>query len=162
RVIKGALIGNVNTTAPVFDGETFKNGRFLRWCRVAGIDWPAKLSDCTGKPYYCTDGDTFKEMEVRHPFIAEVRQGRTTPSQFKACALTVDASLKRHYFSTSVFGAVTGRNQPCNFVFGGPKWLRFLIVPESPDHVLVNVDFVAEEIGIGAGLSADPVMRAVY
>jgi DNA polymerase I len=49
-----------------------------------------------------------------------------------------------------------------NFIFCGPKWLRFLIVAESPDHVLVYVDFTAQEFGIAAALSSDPVMRAVY
>jgi DNA polymerase I-like protein with 3'-5' exonuclease and polymerase domains len=69
---------------------------------------------------------------------------------------------RRHYFNTSVFRSVTGRNQPKNFVFSGPKWLRQLIVPESPDHLLVYVDYVAEEFGIAAALSEDPAMRATY
>ena len=40
--------------------------------------------------------------------------------------------------------------------------MRFLIVPPSPDHVLVYVDYVAEEIGLAAALSGDPMMREVY
>jgi DNA polymerase I-like protein with 3'-5' exonuclease and polymerase domains len=35
-------------------------------------------------------------------------------------------------------------------------------VAESPDHVLVYVDYVAQEIGVAAALSGDPALRAVY
>jgi DNA polymerase I len=101
-------------------------------------------------------------MEGRHPFIARVREVRKTLKQFEGRSLVVDPELRSHYYGTSVFRSVTGRNQPTNFVFGGPKWMRYLIVPESPDHVLVYADFVAQEIGIAAALSGDPAMRAVY
>jgi DNA polymerase I-like protein with 3'-5' exonuclease and polymerase domains len=57
---------------------------------------------------------------------------------------------------------VTGRNQPRKFVFSGPKFLRWLIVPESPEYVLVYVDYTAQEIGLAAALSDDPTMRKIY
>jgi hypothetical protein len=161
-VIKARLIGNVNATWRVFDGETFKKAAFLGWCRSEGIDWPTKISETTRKPYYCFDKDVMKDMEGRHPFIAELRQVLKTLKAFEGRALAVDPVSRRHYYSTSVFRAVTGRNQPRGFVFAGPKWLRWLITAESPDHVLVYVDFVAQEMGIAAALSGDPVMRAVY
>ncbi len=161
-VIRARLIGNVNATWRVFHGETFKSKQFLGWCRKADIDWPVKVSEKTGESYHCLDGDTMKDMEARHPFIAELRQVRKTLEQFGRRSLTVDPAARRHYYSTSVFRAVTGRNQPRNFVFGGPKWLRFLITAESPDHVLVYVDFVAQEIGVAAALSGDPAMRTDY
>jgi hypothetical protein len=161
-VIKARLIGSVNATWPVFAGETFKRGAFLAWCRSVGITWPVKVSDTTGKPYCPVDKDTLKEMEARHPFIADVREVLKTLKQFEGRALTVDERLGRHFFSTSVFRSVTGRNQPRNFVFSGPKWLRYLILPESPDHVLVYVDFVAQEVGIAAALSRDLTLRAIY
>jgi hypothetical protein len=161
-LIKNTLIGNVNATWPVFDGETFKNQSMLRWARSVGIAWPVKVSETTNKPYHSFDRDTMKEMEARHPFIGEIREIRKTLDQFEGRSLTVDPVLNRHFYSTSVFRSVTGRNQPRNFVFSGPKWLRFLIISESLDHVLVYVDFVAQEIGIAAGLSGDLAMRAVY
>jgi hypothetical protein len=160
--IKAALMGNVNATWPIFVGETFKKKSFLTWCRRAGIDWPAKVSDATGKAYYPCDKETMKDMEGRHPFIGRVREVLKTLDQFEGRSLTLDPVLGRHFFSTSVFRSVTGRNQPRNFVFSGPKWLRYLIVPESPEHVLVYVDYTAQEIGIAAALSADPMMRAIY
>jgi hypothetical protein len=160
--IKSHLIGGINATWPVFAGETFKRGAFLAWCRNLGIAWPVKLSGTTGKPYYPVDKETLKEMEARHPFIADVREVLKTLKQFEGRALTVDERLGRHFYSTSVFRSVTGRNQPRRFVFSGPKWLRYLIVPESPDHVLMYVDYVAQEVGIAAALSRDPAMRATY
>jgi DNA polymerase I-like protein with 3'-5' exonuclease and polymerase domains len=103
-----------------------------------------------------------KDMEGRHPLIAQLRQVRKTLAKARSRPLVVDLETQRHYYSTSVFRSVTGRNQPRNFVFSGPKWLRQLIVPESPDHVLVYVDFIAQEVGIAAALSKDPTMRAIY
>ncbi len=160
--IRSRIIGDVNATWPVFEGETLKKGSFLGWCRRAGIAWPTKVSKATGKPYPCFDKDVMKEMECRHPFIAEVREVLKTLKQFEGRSLVVDPRHGRHYYSTQVFRSVTGRNQPRNFVFGGPKWLRFLIVPESPDHVLAYVDFVAQEVGIAAALSGDPALGATY
>jgi hypothetical protein len=121
-----------------------------------------RVSQTTGQAYHSLDKDVMKEMEGRHPFIAQVRQVLKTLDQFERRSLTLDLVSRRHHFSTSVFRSVTGRNQPRNFVFGGPKWLRYLIVPESPDHVLVYVDYVAQEVGIAAALSGDPAMRAIY
>lgn len=40
--------------------------------------------------------------------------------------------------------------------------MRWLVIPESPEHVLTYVDYVAQEVGIAAALSGDPVLRAVY
>jgi DNA polymerase I len=160
--IKAALIGDVNATCRVFDGETFSRTAFLQWCDTARIHWPTRISPRTGKRYRPVDRDTMKETEGRHPFIAQVREVLKTLKQFEGRALTVDPITKRHFYSTSVFRSVTGRNQPRNFVFNGPKWLRFLITPESTDHVLVYVDYVAQEIGVAAALSGDRMLRAVY
>ncbi len=68
----------------------------------------------------------------------------------------------RHHFDVMPFATVTGRNAPRGFIFGMPKWFRFLIVPESPEHVLAYVDYTAQEIGIAAALSGDPAMAAMY
>jgi DNA polymerase I-like protein with 3'-5' exonuclease and polymerase domains len=160
--IRSALIGDTNRTWPVYRGESFCKRAFLGWCRSVGVDWPAKLSARTGKPYFPMDKETMKGMEGRHPFIAEVRQVEKTLKQLSSRSLVVDPVTRRHHFGTSVFRSVTGRNQPRNFVFSGPKWLRLLIVPESYDHVLVYVDYTAQEVGIAAALSTDPAMRAIY
>lgn len=160
--ILDGLIGTVNQVTPVFVERKFKKHPMLRWCRGVGILWPVKPSETTGKPYQPFDDETLKEMESRHPFIAAVRQVKKTMERFKEQSFAVDPSTHRHYFSTNTFGAITGRNGMKGFIFNGPKWLRFLIVPESPGHVLVYFDFEAQEIGIAAALSGDPEMWAMY
>jgi DNA polymerase I-like protein with 3'-5' exonuclease and polymerase domains len=160
--IGARLIGDVNATWRVFDDTSFNKRSFLRWCRSQGIDWPVTISNTTGQAYRSSKKEVMKEMESRHPFIAQIRQVGKTLDQFERHALVVDPVLRRHFYSSSTFRAVTGRNQPRGFVFAAPKWMRWLIVPESPDHVLVYVDFVAQEVGIAAALSGDPAMRSVY
>ncbi len=160
--IQAALIGDINRTWPVFIDNSFNKASFLTWCRHVGIQWPVAQSEATDKPYFVMDDDTFKAMETRHPFIAEIREVRKTLAKFGQRDLIVDPVTGRHYFNTMAFRSVTGRNQPKNFIFSGPKWLRFEIVPESPDHVLVYVDYVAQEIAIAATLSGDPAMLAIY
>ncbi len=160
--IRMALIEGINKTHPVFDGLTFKKSAFMNWCRRENIRWPLQMSETTGLPYHPLDEKTFKAMEPRNLFIADVRQVRKSMAGLGRRALVVDAVLGRHCYGASAFRSVSGRNQPRKFVFGGPKWMRFLIVPESPDHVLVNVDFTAQEIGIAAALSGDGNMRSVY
>ena len=160
--IQAALIGDVNGTWPIFSGNSFNKAAFFAWCEQAGIAWPVETSRATRKPYRSLKNETFKEMETRHPFISEVRQVRKTLSSMGQRTLTIDPVSRSHYFSTSVFRSVTGRNQPKQFLFSGPKWLRFLLVPESPDHVLVYVDYTAQEVGLAAALSQDETLRAIY
>jgi DNA polymerase I len=161
-LIREALICEINSVYPVFFDGSFHKASFLEWCRRHGIKWPTKVSLRTKRSYPPFDRDTFKEMEHRHPFIAQVREVLKTLSSFEKRSLVVDFERHRHYYSTSVFRSVTGRNQPRNFVFSGPKWLRFLIVPESRDHVLVYVDYIAQEFALAAALSGDRGMREMY
>jgi DNA polymerase I-like protein with 3'-5' exonuclease and polymerase domains len=168
--IQDSLTADLNG---VYQGGSFNKARFLEWCDSEGIRWPLKQSKPTrvkaGKPdkntrgkYHPMDNETFKEMQGRHSFIGEVRQLRKTLASFSGRSLTVDNDRIRHYFSTNIFRAVTSRNQPRKFVFSGPKWLRCLVVPESPDHLLVHVDYTAQEIGIAAALSGDRRMQEIY
>ena len=160
--IRQALIDQINKTHPLFDHGVFKGKRFLRWCDSAGIKWPVKESPRTGKWYRPLDDDTFNDMSGRHPFIQAVRQVRKTLKQLDNRSMVIDEVDGRHYFGTHAFRSVTGRNQPRAFLFSGPKWLRWLVVPESPDHVLVYVDYVAQEIGVAAALSGGVAMRQIY
>jgi DNA polymerase I len=160
--IREALIGDVNQTWPVLRGDSFSKAAFFAWCEQTGIAWPVETSMATGKLYRSLKDETFKEMETRHPFIGGVRQVRKTLSSMGKRTLAIDPVGRRHYFSTSVFRSVTGRNQPKKFIFSGPKWLRFLLVPESPDHVMVYVDYTAQEVGLAAALSEDEALRAIY
>ncbi|QEL13885.1 DNA polymerase [Limnoglobus roseus] len=160
--IAAALIADLNRTCPVYDGETFKKKRFLAWAAREGIRWPVKPSRTTGRLYHPLDDDTLEEMENRHPLIADVRQTRKTIKSLQKHGIKVDGRSGRHHSSTMPFRSITGRNQPRMFLFAGPKWTRRLAVPPSPDHALVYVDFVSQEIGVAAALSSDTAMRAMY
>jgi hypothetical protein len=152
----------INATWPVYDGEVFKRKVFLTWCQAVRIGWPTRRSPATGKYYLPVDADTLKDMEGRHPFIKRLREVLKTHKHLGKRSIVIDRGTGRHYFDTFPLGSVTGRNQPRGFLFGGPKWQRWLMVPESPDHVLVYVDYVAQEIGVAAALSGDPALRAAY
>jgi hypothetical protein len=149
----------VNAVWPVFVGTTFKRGAFLEWTRRVGIAWPTKRSQTTGKIIFDFEDDVFKEMEIRHPFIAQLRQSRKTIAALSKRSLVVDEVTGRHHFDHRAFATVTGRAAPTKFLWNGPKWQRWLIVPESPDHELATVDFVGQEFAITAHLSNDSAMR---
>ena len=125
--------------------------------RVAPQDQPD-----TGRAYRPLDDETMKDMESRHTFIGQVRQVLKTVRYLGRRSIKIDGRTRRHYFNTSPFRSVTGRNQPRKFIFSAQKSMRWLVIPESPEHVLTYVDYVAQEVGIAAALSGDPVLRAVY
>jgi len=160
--IRDALIAEVNRTWPVFQGGVFTKASFLEWCHTQGITWPKKFSEKRGVKYHSFDRDTRSAMQGHHPFIAQLHEVLKTLDSFKKWSLVVDPVTSQHYFNSSVFRTVSGRNQPRNFVFSGPKWQRLLLTPESPNHVLVYVDYTAQEIGLAAALSSDGNMRSVY
>ena len=157
------LIVQVNKTWPVYVDGSFNRKSFLAWCTRQNIVWPSKRSDVTGRLYRSFDDETLKDMEALNPFIASVRQTRKTINAFKRrVSISIDGTTKRHYFSTSPFVSITGRNQPRNFLFAQPKWMRWLVIPPGPDTVLVYVDYSSQEIAIAAALSSDPAMRKMY
>jgi len=61
------------------------------------------------------------------------------------------------------FHTRTGRNQPQagQWVVAAPRWLRHVVRPQ-PGHSLALVDWVQQEFGIAAALSADPAMLKAY
>lgn len=157
------LRNTVNKTVPVYrwDGS-FSRRAFFRWIDQQGISWPPAWSIERRCYYRPTADDAFESMETRHPFIAELREVRKTLRSLGKFAISVDGRAGRHYYSTMPFRSVTGRNQPSKFVFCGPKWMRWTVVPSSIDHVLVYVDYSAQELGIAAALSGDAAMATMY
>jgi DNA polymerase I len=163
ELIVDYLRNQVNQTAQIYQNGVFKRQVFLGWCRRAGIAWPWTRSEATGRPTQSLDDDTMKFMESRHPYVALVRQVKKTCDSFnRRLGVRFDGVTKRHYFSTWTFASITGRNQPTAFIFGAPKWMRWLVVPESRDHVVCDLDVHCEEIAIAAALSGDTAMREMY
>jgi len=160
--IREELAAGVNSIHPVFVDAALSRKALIGWAKSNGIVWPVRSDPRTGKRLQSIDDDTLKSLETLRPFIAQVRQVNKTLKHLSKRSLAIDSQTSRHHFSTSLFRSVTGRNQPRGFIFSAPKWMRFLIVPESPEHVLVYVDYVAQEIGIAAALSGDRALAETY
>lgn len=163
RALCDYFINKVNMVWFVYKDGSFSRKSFLAWCGYRGIRWPLVKSDITGQYRESFDDDTLKSMEALNPFIAQIRQTRKTLNAFKRkVSINIDGRTSRHYFSTSPFRSITGRNQPCKFIFGAPKWMRWLVISPGSDTVLIYVDYKCQEIAIAAALSGDKVMREMY
>jgi hypothetical protein len=158
RGVQTRLIAEVDQRYRVFEGTTFKRDRFARFLAARNIPWPMldsgqlDLSD-----------DTFRSQARAYPVVAELRELRAALGQmrlFEDLAIGPDG---RNRTSLAPFRARTGRNQPSNarFIFGPSRWLRSLIQPE-PGWAIAYLDFISQEIGVGAALSGDGAMLEAY
>jgi DNA polymerase I-like protein with 3'-5' exonuclease and polymerase domains len=160
--IRERIIAEANAVAPVMRSSGIVLEAFVQWCLDNEIPPPEVYDRKIRGPRFSVANDALKEIEHHHPFIAKARQDQKTLKMFKKNTMVVDAVNGRHYFDIVPFRTITGRNAPKGFLFNAPKWMRFLAVPESPDHALVYVDYKAQEIGIAAHLSGDPAMQEMY
>ena len=117
EALRDHLMDRVNRTASIFREGSFRRKSFLAWCRHTGIEWPRKISPTTGRAYRPLDDETMKDMESRHTFIGQVRQVLKTVRYLGRRSIKIDGRTRRHYFNTSPFRSVTGRNQPRKFIF---------------------------------------------
>ena len=156
--VQSQLVAEVDQRYHIFDGTVFKRDRFARYLVERGIPWPSldtgqlDLSD-----------DTFRSQAKAHPAVAELRELRAALGQmrlFEDLAIGPDG---RNRTSIAPFRARTGRNQPSNakFIFGPSRWLRSLIRP-TPGMALAYLDFISQEIAVGAALSGDAAMLEAY
>jgi hypothetical protein len=155
--LQGSLISEIDVDYGVFEGRTFKSDRFAAWLDRVGIPWPRLESGVLD-----LSDDTFRERAKTHPIVAPLRELRHTLSGMRLNDLTV-GSDGRNRCLLSPFASRTGRNQPSNsrFIFGPSVWLRGLIQP-PPGHAVAYIDWSAQEFGIAAALSGDPIMLAGY
>lgn len=141
------------------DGS-FCREAFWRWVDSRRIRWPVKQNE-RGVWGRSMDDDTLEMMAGRHPLIEKIRQTRKTVRSLQSFNMTIDAVTGRHHFGLLPFSSVTGRNQPRQFLFSAPKWMRWLAVPDQ-GRVLCYTDYKAQEIGIAAALSKDAEMWSMY
>jgi hypothetical protein len=145
----------------LYDGANFVEARLWDLIEAKGWDWPRTK---TGR--YELTKKTIGRQATRYPElkslarlrdqIAELRINKLAntvgPDGFSRCPLLP-------------FWTTTGRNQPAAkdkmFLPALPAWLHGPLKP-PPGMALVELDFVAEEIAIMAGLSGDPAMIADY
>jgi DNA polymerase I-like protein with 3'-5' exonuclease and polymerase domains len=157
-----AVTGPINRVCPVFVNGQLKRQPFLSWCASRGIGWPAYRDSKTGHERVSLDRRAFERMKNRHPFIAKVHEAKKTCTQLNKRSLTVDFARRRHYFGNIPFAASSGRTGYKAAILSAPKWERYLLVPSSPEHVLLSTDIKAEEIAVVAWLSGDQAMMQGY
>jgi hypothetical protein len=154
--IKLQLIGDVDKDYGVYDGTTFKSGRFLAYAARHGIGWPRLPSGQAA-----LDRDTFKAMAQCYPQLWPLRELRLVLSALKLESLAVGPD-HRNRALLQIFGASSGRNTPSNskFIFGPSVWLRGLIKP-AQGRAIAYVDWSSQEVWIAAYLSGDRALLDV-
>jgi DNA polymerase-1 len=156
--LRVSLIEEVDRDYGVFDGTTFKAGRWARWLEGRGIPWPR-----LGTGGLAMDDDTFKRMAIAYPDqIGPMWELRKTLNRLRVEKLAIGPD-GRNRTPLRPFTSKTGRNQPSTsrFIFGSAAWVRGLIRPE-PGTALAYVDYEQQEFGIAGALSGDEAMMAAY
>lgn len=155
--IQARLIERIDRAYGVFEGASFRLGKFERYLAQLGIPWPRLPSGALA-----LDDDTFKEQARTYPQIAPLRELRASLGQLRLTRLAVGKD-GRNRCLLSPFRSVTGRNQPSNarFIFGPATWMRSLIQP-PPGYGLAYIDWSQQEFGIAAALSGDLHMMDAY
>ena len=155
--IQDALIAAIDADYNVFDGRTFKVGRFETFLARRDIPWPRLESGSLD-----LSSDTFRQMAKSYRIIAPLHELRHALSELRLNDLAVGLD-GRNRTILSAFRARTGRNQPSNskFIFGPSVWLRGLIKP-PPGYAIAYIDWSNQEFGIAAKLSGDTKMIEAY
>ena len=156
--VQSALVAEVDQRYHVFEGTTFKRNRFARYLVERGIPWPMLESGQLD-----LSDDTFRSQAKAHPAVAELRELRSALGQMRLFENLDIGPDGRNRTSIAPFRARTGRNQPSNakFIFGPSRWLRSLIRPE-PGMAVAYLDYISQEIAVGAALSEDAAMLEAY
>jgi hypothetical protein len=156
--IQSQLVAEVDQHYHVYVGTTFKRDRFARYLSQRGIPWPMKE---TGELELSED--VFRSQAKAHPAVAQLRELRSSLGQMRLFSELAIGPDGRNRTSIAPFRARTGRNQPSNakFIFGPSRWLRSLIRPE-PGMAVVYLDYISQEIAVGAALSGDAAMLEAY
>jgi DNA polymerase-1 len=144
--------------AEVYYQNVFKRQTMFAVMRHHGI--PIPIDPKTGN-YSCAT-KLIKSMIETYPLLKEFYEDKRMIDAVKNLKLEIGAD-GRNRFWLNPFGTKTGRNNPSTnrCVLGLPHTMRSFIKPE-PGMAFAQVDVGAEEIGIAAGLSGDPVLQADY
>lgn len=158
QTIKKHLIGRVDPHGDVYEGQTFKAERWVRYLREDGIAWPSLPSGLLA-----LDDETFRQMAKRHPKeVGKFQELRHSLGKLRLESLAVGTD-GRNRCLLSPLSSRTGRNQPSNseYIFGPSCWLRSLIKPTSGNSI-AYVDWSQQEFGIAAALANDVNMLEAY
>lgn len=148
----------------IYDGTTFKKGRFKKLIRYFGIPW---RPDPSSRHLLLKDSyfrDQTAAFGSQLPALHYLHMLRTTMSQMREPKLAIGwLDDLRNRCPLGPFGTVTGRNAFSNTrsIFGPARWQRFSIIADE-GKAICYVDWSAQEIGISAFLSQDPQLIKTY
>jgi hypothetical protein len=155
--IRGELIKHIDQEYGVYQGETFKRGRFVEFLRRNKIPWPK-----SDKGQLKLDGETFKVQAILWPILEPLHDLRQALGRMYLPDLQVGRDGRCRTL-IGPFSSKTGRNQPSTrkFAFALSKWQRCVIKPPE-GWGISYIDYSSQEIGIAAGRSGDPKLIAAY
>jgi DNA polymerase I len=144
------------------EAGSFVHGRMAALIEARGWFWPR--TEKAGQ--YRLDAKTLGKMARRHP---ELRQAQLLRDQIAELRLGAFLNtIGEDGFSRcplAPFWTKTGRNQPQGrdlaFLLGLPTWTHGALKPPE-GWGIVGLDWMAQEIGEGAGLSGDPALIADF
>ena len=168
KILKGKWPGILKTLIESTDAEygcyeenpegkmVFKEELFDAYVERLDADWP---TTATGK--YKTDKDTFSEMSKDFPEVEALHELRKTIKETSSIKLAIGRD-NRNRTGLLPYAAKTGRCTPSGnkFVWGCPKFMRYLIKPE-PGYSLSSLDYQSQEMYVAAALSEDPAMMEI-
>jgi DNA polymerase I len=155
--IRRELIKHIDQDYGVYQGETFKLGRFVEFLRRQRIPWPK-----SDKGRLKLDDETFKVQAILWPILEPLRDLRRALGRMYLPDLQVGLDGRCRTL-LGPFSSKTGRNQPSTkkFPFALCKWQRCVIKPPE-GWGISYIDYACQEIGIAAGRSRDPKLIAAY
>ena len=149
---------NRKLSAEIYSGGVFKRMAVFRVMRRDGIPIPADPK--TGKFSVATK--LIKSMIETHPILKDFYEDRRMISALQDLKLEIGADARNRSW-LNPFGTKTGRNNPSTnrYLFGLPHTMRSFMKP-PPGMAFAQIDYGAQEIGIAAAYSGDPVLIADY
>ena len=144
--------------AEVYFQNVFKRNTMFQVMRQNGI--PIPIDPKTGKDSCATK--LIKSMIETYPLLKHFYEDKRMIDAIKNLKLEI-GSDNRNRFWLNPFGTKTGRNNPSTnrAIFGLPHTMRSFMKPR-PGMAFAQADFGAQEVGIAAFLSGDPVLIADY
>ena len=154
---KSRLIRSVDREYGVFLGHYLSPEQFVKYLKHNNLRWPVD-DDGSLK----LDLDSMKDMARGNAKLRKLYQLLRGLKQIRPLKIRIGSDgcnrCRLHPYWTQ-----TGRFQFLNAesVFSLPSSMRGFISPK-PGHVIIYLDFEAEEIGVAAALSGDSSMMADY
>jgi DNA polymerase-1 len=143
------------------EAGSFVEDRFAVLIDARGWPWPRTT---TGKPELRSK--TLGKMSRHYPELKPVQRLRDQIAEMRLGAfVNTVGSDGASRCPLMPFWTKSGRNQPQGrnkaFLLSLPSWVHGLIRP-PPGWGIAGLDWTAQEVAIGAGLSGDPALREDY